>query len=69
MFEHEFTDNFLDGDQHVLDEVGVGGRSVVGVDVTLRVLILIQELFSYIASRIIQRRKQKSKVRLIQKCH
>lgn len=63
MFEHEFTDNFLHGDQHVLDEVGVGGRGVVGVDVTLGVLVLIQELFSYIASRIIQKRKQKSKVR------
>jgi len=63
LFEHEFTDNFLHGDQHVLDEVGVGGRGVVGVDVTLGVLVLIQELFSYIASRIIQRRKQKSKVR------
>ncbi len=63
MFEHEFTDNFLHGDQHVLDEVGVGGRGVVGVDVTLGVFVLIQELFSYIASRIIQRRKQKSKVR------
>ena len=63
MFEHEFTDNFLHGDQHVLDEVGVGGRGVVGVDVTLGVLVLIQELFSYIASRIIQRWKQKSKVR------
>ena len=64
MFEHEFTDNFLYGDQHVLDEVGVGGRGVVGVDVTLCVPILIQELFSYVASGIIQRMKQKSKVRL-----